>query len=350
MIRKVLEKEKDAFNQAVDHPIQTWEWGEFKEKTGMKAIRLASFKQGKIVKGYQVLLRSLPKIPFQAGHLLKSSFPDKNLVDALKELSQEENLVFLKLEPDYIVRKWENKKGKIDKLIKEERIDLEKLGLQPARRELFDPHSFVMDLNQTGEELLANMHSKTRYNIRLAEKKGVTVEEKSDTEGLEIFIQLFQETLKRQNFYMHSPQYFRQLWQTLQPTGIPHILLAKYQEKILNAWMIFVWKNRLFYPYGASSNQYRELMASNLICWETIKFGQAKGCQFFDMWGAGQGPDPDPQHPWYGFYRFKLGYGGDLVRFAGSWDLVANPWLYEGVQAANKLRWKLLRLKAKLSF
>ena len=89
-------------------------------------------------------------------------------------------------------------------------------------------------------------------------------------------------------------------------------------------------------------------MASNLLCWEAIKYGQSIGAKKFDMWGS-MGPDPDISHPWYRFHRFKQGYGGELIKSSGAWDLVANSVLYTPALAANKARWKLLRLKKKAS-
>ncbi len=347
IIRKVLPEEKDTYNEVVGHPLQTWQWGEFKEKTGMKVVRLGIFDKGKIIDGIQVLFRQIPKLSLSVGQILKGSLPNQQVVGALSELAQGEKAIFIKIEPDYIVRRWKNEKGKIQKPpTKDEKIDLTKIGLRLARKPLFDPHSFLLDLTKTEDELMSQMHSKTRYNIRLAQRHGVVAKEQSDKEGLEIFINLLQETLKRQKFYMHSPDYFRKLWQVLHPAGIAHILLARYQEKVLNAWMLFIWKNRIFYPYGASSSEHRELMASNLICWELIKFGKNKGCKIFDMWGS-LGPDADQNHSWYGFHKFKLGYGGELVEFVSSRDLVVNSILYEGLQFADSIRWKLLRLRRK---
>ena len=348
IIRRVLEKERETYNQVVEHPLQSWEWGEFKEKTGMRAVRLGVFEKGKIVAGFQVLLRPIPKLGYSVGHLLKSPLPNNQLITALRELADEEKAIFIKLEPDYIIRRWRNIKGKPEEEpVQEEKISLDKLGLDRAKKPLFDPYSFILDLTKSEDELLANMHHKTRYNIRLAQKKGVIVEEKSDQEGLEIFIDLLQETLRRQKFYLHSPDYFRKMWRILAPAGIAHILLARYQEKVLNAWMLFVWKDKLFYPYGASSSEQRNLMASNLICWEAIRFGKKMGCKSFDLWG-GLGPKADPDHPWYGFHRFKLGYGADLVEYVGSWDLVVQPLLYQVVTRLDSLRWRILRLKRRL--
>ena len=350
IIRRVLEEEKENYNQVINHPLQSWEWGEFKEKTGMRAVRLGVFRKGKIIIGFQILFRPIPKLAYSVGHLLKSPLPNDQLIAALKELAREERAIFIKLEPDYIIRRWRNLKGKPEETpFQKEKVNLEQFGLKKAKKPLFDPYSFILDLTKSEDELLANMHHKTRYNIRLAQKKGVMVEEKSNQEGLEIFIRLLQETLKRQKFYLHSPDYFRKMWQVLAPAGIARILIARYQEKVLNAWMLFIWKDRIFYPYGASSSEWRNLMASNLICWEVIRFGKKKGCKIFDLWG-GLGPNADPNHPWYGFHRFKLGYGPELVEYIGSWDLIVSPWFYQLVHFGDKLRWQLLRLRRKLPF
>lgn len=349
IIRKILPEEESLYNSVVDHPIQSWQWAEFKKDTGMRPVRLGAFQKGRLVDGLLVLFRQIPKTPFSAGQLLRGKRPDQKLINALKELAVEEKAIFIKIEPDYIVRRWRNEKGKPDQSpIKNEKINPEKFGLSQAIKPLFDPHSFVLDLTKTQDELLSNMHKKTRYNIRLAEKAGVSVEEKSDDQGLEIFISLLQKTLKRQHFYMHSPDYFRKMWKVLHPAKISHILLARYQQKVLGAWMLFTWKDRIFYPYGASSSEHRNLMASNLLCWQAILFGKNKGCKKFDMWG-GLGPKADVNHSWYGFHRFKMGYGPDLVEYFPSQDLIINRPLYQGLQVANSLRWKLLKLKSKLS-
>jgi len=348
IIRKILPQEKEIYNSVVNHPLQSWEWGEFKEKTGMRAVRLGVFEKGKITAGFQILFRPILKLSYSVGHLLKSPLPSEQLITALRELADEEKAIFIKLEPDYVVRRWSNLKGKVQKpAVEDKKVDLTKIGLGAAKKTFFASYSFSLDLTKTEEELLANMASKTRYNIRLAQRNGVVVEEKSDKEGLEIFIDLLQETLKRQKFFLHSPGYFEKMWDVLAPAGISHILLAKHKDEILNAWMLFTWKYRIFYPYGSSSSKNRNLMGSNLICWEAIRFGKKLGCKSYDMWGS-LGPDADPKNPWFGFHKFKLGYGGDLVKFVGSWDLVLNRPLYRAAHFANSIRWGLLRLRRKL--
>ena len=197
-------------------------------------------------------------------------------------------------------------------------------------------------------EDIAKKHNVSIDLIKAQLKKGVSVEADNSNRGLAMFLSLlFSETVKRQGFYMHNEEYFRKMWSILQPKGIAHLLFAKHKEEVLSAWMLFTYKDWLYYPYGASSSKMRNVMASNLICWEAIKFGKEKGLGKFDMWG-GLSPNADPSHPWFGFHKFKLGYGGDLIEYSGSWDLIINKPLYRLYNFADKSRWSLLRLRRKV--
>lgn len=349
IIRRLTAEEKERYNQVVNHPLQSWEWGEFRASLGKRVERLGVFDQGKLKKGWQIFFHPLPGTSFTVGYFPKGPLPDKEMVAALRELGEENKAIFIKLEPDFIIRRWRNEKGKVDPSpVEEKEISLSSLGLIASPRPVFDRYSFILNLNQSEERLLAQMHHKTRYNIRLAQRRGIEVEEENSQVGLAIFLRLlFGETLKRQGFYLHNEAYFKKMWQALSSSGMVHLLLAKYKEEALAVWMLFVWKDWLYYPYGASSSRWRQLMASNLVCWEAIRLGKRLGCRWFDMWG-GLSPEASPDHPWYGFHRFKLGYGGELVEFVGSWDLVLNPLLYRLYQGADNLRWWFLRGKRKL--
>ncbi|HNP89272.1 MAG TPA: peptidoglycan bridge formation glycyltransferase FemA/FemB family protein, partial [Candidatus Woesebacteria bacterium] len=137
-------------------------------------------------------------------------------------------------------------------------------------------------------------------------------------------------------------------WQILQRAGISHLLTAGRKDDILAAFLLFVFKDTLYYPYGASTREHKELMAPTLLMWEAIKFGKKLGLKKFDLWGDLE-PNPSPNHPYYGFHRFKEGFSPKLVEFVGTYDLVINPKLYKLYNLIDKLRWKILRLKAKTS-
>jgi len=194
--------------------------------------------------------------------------------------------------------------------------------------------------------LMAKMQGKTRYNVRLAERKGVRVVKTVDDNSFKWFLKLlFEQTVKRQGFYAHSPEYFKTMWQSLKSSGMAQLLRAEYEGKTLAVFMVFVFNKVIYYPYGASTRNYKELMAPNLLMWEVIKLGKKLGCKTLDMWGS-LGPKPNKKDDWYGFHRFKQGYGGDLVEFIGSYDLVINPKLYPIYKTADALRWKTLNATA----
>ena len=216
-------------------------------------------------------------------------------------------------------------------------------------RPLFTKHTFQLDLNKSEEKLFSSLESKTRYNVRVAIKKGVEIFENSTAEGMEQYIKILEETTKRQGFYAHSPDYFRKMWQSFGNTDMIRIFNAVYEDTILVSWVLFLYNGVLYYPYGASRAVHRNVMASNLMMWEMITYGKKQGCRQFDMWGS-LGPEPNPNDPWYGFHKFKSGYGGDLIEFLGSYDLVLDPGLYKLFRIAENLRWKWLRLRTKLPF
>jgi len=342
-----LEKiDKKDYNRLVNHPLQAFEWGEFKKANGVEVVRLGAWQKEKLVFVFQVFFHPLPKSSKTIGYFPKGPKPTKLMIEVVKKVARQNQAILVKFEPNQIFRTWSNQKGKIEAdRFKEKRFAFKKLGLTKAPKPLFDPHTFILNLGREEKNLLDSFHPKTRYNIRLAKRKGVRVVEESTPSGLTIFIKLlFDDTVKRQGFYMHNPEYFKKLWEKLAPAGIARILLAKHKGHVLAAWMLFNLNKTLYYPYGASSSAYRNLMASNLICWEAIRLGKKSGCKKFDLWGC-LPPKAKPSHPWYGFHRFKLGYGGDLVESVGSWDLVLNRPLYYAYNLAEKLRWKILRLK-----
>ena len=120
------------------------------------------------------------------------------------------------------------------------------------------------------------------------------------------------------------------------------VLIGQYQKKPLVAWMLLNFGDTLYYPYGGSSLEHKEVMASNWVAWEAIKLGKRLNFKIFDMWGA-LAPDTDKNDPWYGFHRFKEGYGGNHVEYIGTYDLILRSRLYTALNLADRLRWSLLR-------
>lgn len=342
IVREVLPEEKEQFNKVVTHPLQSWEWGEFRKKTGVEVVRFGFFEGNKLKAGAQLTFHKLPKTNFTVGYLPKCLMPDEYLLETLKKFGNIQKSIFIKIEPNVggIYRK---EQAKLTSHQEVEKFLLPRGCLRG--RPLFTKYSFRIDLNQNEETLMAKMKQKTRYNVRLAQKKGVIIQEDNSPQAFEEYLKLTFQTAKRQQFYTHDENYHRKMWETLQPAGIAHLLKATYMTKTLVVWILFIFNGVLYYPYGASSREYPEVMASNLMMWEAIRFGKKLGCKTFDLWGS-LGPDPDPKDPWLGFHRFKEGYGPDLIEFIGTFDLVLNEPIYKIYNILDSLRWKYLKLKA----
>lgn len=344
LIREVRPEEKVLFNRVVRHPLQSWGWGEFREKTGVKVVRLGRFNGNQLVDGWQLTFHSLPKLPFTVGYAPKCNLPDEQVLSAFADVSKTHQTIFIKLEPNIGLPV--GRTASAHKEIKDFLLRHDCLYGRP----LFTKYTFQIDLTQPEEKLLANMRQKTRYNVGLAYRKGVRISEDNSPEAFQAYLDLtFKETTKRQKFYAHDRRYHTLMWETLQPAGIAHLLKAVWQDKILVTWIVFTFNDTLYYPYGASSSQNRELMASNLMMWEAIRFGKHLGLKTFDLWGS-LGPEPDPKDPWYGFHHFKEGYGPTLVEFVGSFDYILDMPKYQLYRLAENLRWKWLKFKTQLPF
>lgn len=335
VVREVLEEEKNNFNQVVNHPLQSWEWGEFRKKTGVEVVRLGVFEKGKLIDGWQLTVHQLPKIPYTVIYFPRGPQPNELMLSSLKKIGLQKKAVFLKMEPN-IAFPYPSK----DLLSLREKVS--QMGLVEGRS-LFTRFSFWLDLTKSEEEILKAMKSKTRYNIRLAFKKGVEVVEDNSYSAFKTYLNLLSETTKRQGFYAHTPSYHYLLWETFKNTNIYHLFLAKYKKEVLAAYVFFVFKDFLYYPYGASTRRHREVMAPYALFWEAIRFGKQKGCRVFDMWGT-PGPNPSTSDPWFGFHRFKEGFGSQLVEFLGTYDLVFNSPFYTLFTRFDRFRWRFLRL------
>lgn len=344
IIRDINPADRQNFNKAAGHPLQSYEWGEFREKTGLKVVRKGVFAGKKLILPLQLTIHPLPG-GYNLGYFPKGPMPDETQLEVLRSIGQENNCLLIKLEPN------------VGSVIADHQIDihawktidqfLRTRGARPGRP-LFTKHTFQLDLKPSEAELLKNMHPKTRYNIRLAEKKEVKVIIDNSQTAFDWFVKLlFEETVARQGFYAHTPNYFKTMWASLKPTGLAHLLRAEYQGRVLAVFMAFIFNDVIYYPYGASTREAKNVMAPNLLMWELIKFGKTNGCKLLDMWGA-LGPNPDQNDPWYGFHRFKAGYGGKLIEFLGTYDLVLKPPLYPIYRVADRLRWLALKGKAKL--
>lgn len=330
--------DQDVFNQKATHPLQSWEWGEARKKMGIEVLRIGEFDGDNVINVYQITFHRIPYTHFKIGYLPRSVMPSDEVVNFFYEYGKRNKVIFIKIEP-YAkqVKSQKSKALPVGRQIKNNHTYIQK-----SPHPLFPLWTQILDLTQSEDELLKKMQSKTRYNVNLANKKGVTVKEMTNKEGFEIFSKLYFETCNRQKYLGHDKTYHQKIFATLR-NSISHILIAFYENTPLAAYEIFIFNDVLYYPYGGSSDMRRNFMATNLLMWETIKFGKSRGVKKFDMWGS-LPPSYDKKNPWSGFTRFKEGYGGDFVEFIGSYDLIIHPILYSLYNTLYFLRQKLFFL------
>jgi lipid II:glycine glycyltransferase (peptidoglycan interpeptide bridge formation enzyme) len=350
LVREIGPGEKEVWNNfiarsACGHVVQSWEWGEFKKQMGNPPTRLGVFDNQVLLATAQYTLHPVPKTPFFIGYLPKGPVCDKNLQETLPEIlsairktAQSQNCLLVRLEPNIYSdnRLW------VDSLVS--------WGLKKSPKDVFAPHNFYLDLTKSEKELLSIMHPKWRYNIRLAERKGVKVREESNEEGLKKFLNLQRETARRDGFFVHPDSYYQKLFQVLQPAGMAYLLNA-YKEGNslvpLVSWLFFKFGQTLYYPYGASASFGREVMPSHAMMWAAINLGKKLGCTRFDLWGAAA-PNAPADDPYTGFTKFKEGFRPARVSYLGAYDLVINLLGYKIFNFADKLRWTILKLKSKV--
>ncbi len=328
-IRQPQVVDQKKWDTLATHPLQSWSWGEFRNAMGIDVVRLGIYEDDSLVDGWQVTFHRVPHTPWTIGYFPKGKRPTKKMLEELKKLGEQKHAMFIQLEPDMTAD-----------LVSE----ILNLKIKPAHHPLFTKYTFVVDLTKSEDTLLKDMHSKTRYNIKVAQKHGVIIKEDNSEEAFAAYLRLTQETTERQGFFAHNTNYHKTMWNMMRTMGIAHLFTASYKGDVLSAWILFVWHDTVYYPYGSSSRNHREVMAPTLLLWEVVRWAKEKGLKKFDLWGA-LGPQPDSNDPWYGFHRFKEGFKPMLVEFAGSYDLIINKPLYIAYTIADSIRWKLLRLK-----
>lgn len=302
------------------HVLQSWEWGEFKAKYGWSPTRVL-FADGTETASpraaAQVLRRPLPHTPFGIMYVPKGpvvDFRDTQLaadtLAALEQTARAQNAIFVKIDPDV-------EPGALPALTAR--------GWRASREQIQFRNTVLLDLTPTEDQLLAAMRPKTRYNVRLAIKRGVCVEP-GTPDDLPLFYEMYAETGARDGFLIRKFPYYRDAWGTFMQEGRARMLLARVGDQAVAGLILFVFGTRAWYFYGASRSVHRELMPNHLLQWEAIRWAKAHGCTVYDFWGA---PDTlDENAPMYGVYRFKEGFGAQFTPHLGAYDYVVNPALY----------------------
>lgn len=334
-IREIDERERwnDSLRELPGaHVLQTWEWGEFKRATGRwTPTRLAFERRGQTVAMASLLTRKLG--PLRVVYVSKGpalDYADIDLVDqVLAELEARANrhCVWLKIDPDAVAatgmpmsagEKYDEDGRAFARLLRER--DWRFSDSQVQFR-----NTFIIDLRQSEDEILAAMSGSARRKIRVAAKKGVSVRS-ATIDDLPRLYRLYQITGERDNFLIRGYEYYRRAWEGFMRAGLAHGLIAEVDGRAVAHVILFHFGRKCWYFYGASSNEERRRMPNYALQWAAMQWAKARGCEAYDMWGA---PDAfDESDRLWGVYQFKRGFRGQLTRHIGAWDFAPHPTLY----------------------
>lgn len=300
---------------------QTPGWGHFQEKIpsrGKYWIVVLEDSSAKITGGTLLVRHQLPKghcwLYCPRGPLL--DYGSKNekqqmdlLLSEIKKITKQENAIFLRIDPPLLP----------DPLLSQQLLESGTFkDFRPTNFGFQPEHTLTIDLTKSEEEILNQMKPKGRYNIRLAEKKGVKIfKSESPAKDISEFYKLLQQTTKRDEFSSHDEQFYRTMVQELAPgkpqNGYSNLYFASYNDQILAGVIVTYFRSAATYYYGASSNEFRNLMAPYLLHWKIMLDAKAAGYKFYDLFGIA--PDNAKNHPWQGVTEFKCKFGGEEISY-----------------------------------
>lgn len=304
-------------SQSYSQFLQSWQWADFIKSRNQEIYRYLLEENGEIIGVCFFYKENLPfgfkyfycpRGPVFSYYTLNAMI---QFINEIKKIAQEEKVDFIKIEP----------------ALKND--DFKKIGFQKSEKELQPAETLIIDITKNEEDLLKQMHEKTRYNIRLAQKKNIKIQLTKE-DGLENFYSLMQKTAQRDKIRIHSKDYYQKLIKN----SDAQIIEAVYEDKTIASNIIYFFGNTAYYLHGASDYEYRPLMAPFLLQWQTILEAKKQGCTLYDFWGASL-----KRKGWAGITRFKQGFcpNCELIEFVGPWDL-----------PVSKIRYNLYKLLRKI--
>jgi len=351
-MRILQEHDKERYKEFLENHercnfAQSLEWANVKNNWKNEVV-LAEDKQGNIIGSISVLIRKIPIF----GNLMYSARGPvcdihdeevlKQITDGLKEVAKKYNAMVVKIEPDIKSDdlSFRNIVTKLGYNIKDDAKNFDE-EIQPR-------YVFRLDIKgKTEDEIFKAFHQKTRYNVRLATKKGVVIKE-GTREDLKDFHEIMKITGKRDDFIIRPLSYFEKMYDELGEHV--HLLMAYYEDKPISGIFNIDYGNKVWYLYGASSNEHRNLMPNYLLQWEGIKYAIANGKDMYDFRGVVG--VVDESHPQYGLYRFKKGFDAEFTEFIGEINIKFKPLTYKIYKISEKIfkmtRWTIRKIKGEV--
>jgi lipid II:glycine glycyltransferase (peptidoglycan interpeptide bridge formation enzyme) len=322
------------------HLLQSYAWGEFKRQHQWLPLRVIITEQGseRILAGAQILFRQMAGL--SVAYIPKGAvvdWQDRPLVEALLDTvhrtAKRRRAIYLKIEPNEVA----------DPVLEQRLGDYYRF--KPSSETVQPKNTIRLDLTPSPEVILERMKSKTRYNIRLSERRGVSCRpaDPADPTDFARFYRLMETTGQRDRFGIHSVEYYRDVWNAFnsapENSGNGTLWLAEFEGQIIAGVMVFSFGKEAAYLYGASSDEHRREMPTYLIQWKAIQWAKANGAEWYDFWGIpddieaeenahAESDDKNVRDGLWGVFRFKQGFGGEIVRYAGAFDFIYNRPMY----------------------
>ncbi len=337
----IEEDRRDQWNEFVARcphgdVLQCWEWGELKQRTGWQPLPVAVTEGGCIVAACLILKRRLPLIGGCLFYAPRGPILDfaneaawNDLLGEIREIAKAHRAMVLKIDP----------------AVASSRTDvltiLKQAGFQPARgNEDFGgvQPRYVMKVDISGDldDLMADFKSKTRYNVRLAERRGVTTRD-GQREDVDDLYRILETTARRDGFAIRDISYYYDMWDLIIARDLGEMFLAYVEEELVAGTIAFTLGHQAWYVYGASSNRHRNLMPNYLLQWRMMQWAKQRGCTVYDMRGVAREVDGEAQGEMAGLNRFKRGFAAKYVEYIGEWDLVFRPGTYRLFNIAQPL-------------
>ena len=342
-LREIKDKKvwEDFMSSIVERTfLQSWNWGDFNQKTGSDILRYGIFQGEDLVSTAFVFKVKAKRGSFiflpHGPNLKEKSFSFKKeiikfLLEELKKIAKKENCVSVKISP-----LWSRTKENIS-IFKE-------LGFREAPIHIHPDITWELDLSPNKEGLLLNMRKTTRYLIRKAGRdEDLQIIKSKDVKDVSEFNKIYQITKNRHEFTPFSLNYLEAQFNSFKEDDQILVLLAKYKGEVIASGIFIFWNNIGFYHHGASSLKYPKIPASYLLMWKAIEEAKERGCQKFNFWGTAPLSEEgkyNKKHPWAGLTLFKMCFGGSSKKYVKTQDFIISPryWLSFVLERIRKIK------------
>lgn len=323
IIRQATTQDQSNWNKFIKENetgtfLQSWEWADFmatqKEKIYRLVVENDNHWQAVVFLFVSKIKGNFKILYAPKGPVLSDNAPIKKtfelIMSEINKLAKQEKAIYFQCDPQT------NNFQMLE--------TYNYLGFEKSARDIQPRHTLILNLHKSTEELLNQMHPKTRYNIRLAEKKGVVIE--IDNTKFKEFNELLKKTTDRQQITLFGEKYFKEL------LNLPfvNLYLAKYNGQYIAANIMIFWNHTATYLFGASDYEFRSIMAPHLLQWEAIKNAQKQNCWFYDFWGAAPPDATGREQNWFGFTKFKMGFSpnAEITEYLGTYENIYSPVIY----------------------